>query len=274
MIILDGNKLSKEILMEISEEIKKKQLRLKIAVILVGNSLVSSSYIRKKQEACEAVGVGFKLFNFSSEIDGGELSEAIKKIINDKNFSGVVVQLPLPSKFNTAEILNFIPVEKDIDVLSDKSFADFSMGSLPIFPPVVGAIKYLLERYEISIVNKKMALVGKGKLVGRPLSVWLKNNRADFSFIDKSVDNIPDFTKNADIVISGTGCPGLIKKDMVKDGVILIDVGTSSEEGKIRGDIDMDAYKKASYVAPVPGGVGPLTVACLIDNLIKLNQKA
>jgi len=273
MIILDGNKLAKEILEDLAGEIREKQLQLKTAVILLGNNLISSSYVNKKKEACETVGVGFQLFNFPSDIGGSELREKIKKIIDDKSISGIVIQLPLPQKVDTSEILNLIPVSKDIDVLSDASFEKFSKNNLPILPPVVGAVNYIFEKYKIPIKGKKIVLIGKGKLVGKPLSVWLTNNEAEFYFIDKSVGNVGDFTKNSDIIISGAGFPGLVKKDMIKAGAVLIDVGTSSENGKIKGDIDSSAYQKASYVAPVPGGVGPLTIACLISNLVKINQK-
>lgn len=272
MVILDGNKLSKEILENIAEEIRAKNFQLKLAIILVGNNLVSDSYINKKQEACAAVGIDFELFKFSSKIDEGDLKKEVKKIVKDKNVSGIVIQLPLPQKFNTSAILDLISPEKDADVLSSVSFDKFSKNNLPILPPVVGAVKYLLEQYKIPIADKKIVLIGKGKLVGKPLSVWLKNNKMKFSLLDKGINNISDFTEKADIIISGAGCPGLIKENILKDGVVLIDVGTTSEEGRIKGDVDQAAYQKASYVAPVPGGVGPVTIACLIDNLLKLHS--
>lgn len=273
MVILDGNKLAKEILANIAKEIRGKHLHLKLAVVSVGNNLASGLYIGKKKEACAQAGIDLKLSNFPSDIDKVILAKEIKKIIEDKSVSGLVIQLPLPPKFDASEFLNLIPARKDVDVLSSASFDKFSENNLSILPPVVEAISRLLEKYNISLKNKKIFLLGNGRLVGRPLSVWLKNKKIDFSFADKNTPNIPGIVKNSDIIISGTGCPGIIKKEMVKDGVILIDVGTSSENGKIKGDIEPSAYQKASYVAPVPGGVGPLTVACLVYNLVKLNKK-
>lgn len=272
MVILDGKKLSKKILKNVAKEVKKKHLSLKLAVVLVGDNLVSMSYTNKKQQACRAVGIDFQLFHFFSNIDNSELKKEIKKIVDDKNISGIIVQLPLPLKFNTSEILNLIPPEKDIDVLSDISFEKFSKNTLPILPPVVGAIKHLLGEYKISIKNKKIALIGKGRLVGKPLSVWLTNSKINFFIIDKNTDDISKFTKESDIVISGAGCAGLIREYMIKPGAVLIDVGTSSEEGKAKGDIDPLSYKKSSYIAPVPGGVGPVTVAILIENILKLKS--
>jgi len=270
MILLDGQKLSKKILENIKNEIKKKQLKLKLAVVLVGKSEVSKSYINKKKEACDFVGVEFKLLNFSPDIPEEELKKEIIKLANDKNINGIVIQLPLSPKLNTHDILNLIPEKKDPDILSDISFQKFEDGKLGILPPVVGAIKYLLEEYKISLKNKKIVLVGKGKLVGKPVSAWLESKKADFLIIDKNTKDITKTIEQADIIISGAGSSDLIKRDMIKQGAVLIDAGSSSEEGIVRGDIEKNAYKKASYVAPVPGGVGPLTIVCLLKNLIFL----
>lgn len=270
MILIDGNKLSKKILNNVKQEIQKKQLKLKLAVVLVGNTAVSKSYINKKKEACEFAGIDFELLNFPEEISEEDLKKEVVKLAEDNNVSGIVIQLPLPQNFNSQKILDLIPAEKDIDVLSETSFEKFSKKELPIFPPVVGAVKNLLEEYNVNIENKRIAVIGKGKLVGKPLAAWLKNIKADFSVIDRTVENISEITKKADVIISGAGSLGLIKKDMIKDGAVLIDAGASSEEGEIKGDIDKDCYEKASFVAPVPGGVGPVTIACLIDNLLNI----
>lgn len=271
MIILDGKKLSEKILENLRNEIEQKQLKLKLAIILVGKNKVSEIFVRGKYEACKKVGIDFKLCSFSENIEEEKLKEKITELATDSEISGIVVQLPLPKNFNTQEILNLIPLKKDVDVLSGVAFEKFERNQLPILPPVVGAIKYFLEEYKISLANKKIVLVGKGKLVGKPLAIWLKNQGLDFSVVDRSVPDIKAITKEADIIISGAGVPGIIKEDMIKEGVILIDAGTSLEQGIIKGDIDKLAYKKASFVAPVPGGVGPVTVACLLENLIKIN---
>ncbi len=236
MRILDGKKLSNKILNSLKKEIKNKQLRLKLAIVLVGRDLVSEIFIRQKQKACEKVGIDFELFKFASTINAAKLKKEIIKIAQDPNNSGIVIQLPLPKKFNTEEILNLIPAEKNAEISS----------------PVVCAVERLLKEYKISIKHKKIVLIGKGRLVGRPLSIWLNKQKIKFSNIDK--------IKKADIVISGVGKPNLIKGEMVKKGVIVIDVGA---------DVDFKTVsKKASYITPVPGGVGPMTVACLLKNLI------
>ena len=269
--ILDGTKLSQKILNNLKRQVSKKQL--KLAVVLIGDNLVSQVYIQKKKKACEEIGIDFVFFKFSSRIKESKFRKELEKIDKDPNISGIIVQLPLPKEFNTQEILNIVSSQKDVDVLSEKNMSEFLGGTLPILPPVVAGIKYLLEEYDISLKGKEIVLVGDGKLVGRPLSVWLSHQDLDYSVLDKSVENISKFTEKADVIISGTGVANLIQNSIVKKGAILIDAGSSSEGGKTIGDISIDAYSKASFVSPVPGGLGPVTVACLLENLIKLNSK-
>lgn len=263
-IILDGKKLSERILENLREEIKIRRLKLKLAVILIGENKISQVYIREKQNACQKIGIDFELFRFPLDISQPDLRKEIVKIVKNPENSGVVIQLPLSKHFNSQEILNLIPPEKDIDVLSEKS------SSLSIISPVVKAISELLKEYKISLKNKNIVVVGKGKLVGQPLILWLEKEKANFSVIDQKTKDISIFTKKADIIISGVGSPGLIKKEMIKQGAVLIDAGISSENGKIKGDINKKAYLKASHIAPVPGGVGPLSISFLLTNLIDM----
>ena len=235
-MILNGRKLADKILNNLKREIKEKQLKLKLAVVLVGENSDSKIFIRQKKKACEKVGIDFELFKFSSKISNSELKKEIKKIVQKSDINGIVVQLPLLKNLHTEEILNLIPKEKDAEIVS----------------PVVCAIERILKEYKISLRNKNIVLVGKGRLVGQPVAIWLKKRNLKFSDIDE--------IKNADIIISGAGKPNLIKGGMVKKGVIVIDVGK---------DVDFKSVsKKASYITPVPGGVGPITVACLLENLI------
>ena len=273
MIILNGKRISEKIFRNLKKEIKRKRLQLKLAVISVGDNPVSEIFIKEKEKTCQRIGISFELFEFSSNISETELKGKIKGIVNNPENSGIVIQLPLSENFNTQEILNLIPPGKDVDVLSEESTEKFREGSLKILPPVVEGIKKLLEEYKISVKNKKIVLVGAGKLVGKPLSVWLSRENADFSVVDKKTEDISSFTKKADIIISGVGKSKLITGEMVKEGAVLIDAGTSCEGCKAVGDIDFESVsKKAGYITPVPGGVGPLTVVCLLENLMKLNK--
>lgn len=236
MIILDGKKLSEKILKKLKAKIKRKRLKLKLSIVLVGEDSDSKIFVREKQKACKRVGIDFELFKFSSKISNLELKKEIKKIVQNPNIKNIVAQLPLPKGLKTEEILSLIPEEKDAEIVS----------------PVVCAVDRILKEYKISLKNKRIVLIGKGRLVGRPLSAWLRKQKMKFSNIDK--------IKNADIIISGAGRRNLIKGKMVKKGVVVIDIGK---------DVDFKSVsKKASYITPTPGGVGPVTVACLLHNLI------
>ena len=266
MKLLDGKKLSEKIL----EKIKKRRLNLSLAVVLVGDDPVSKVFFRQKEKACKKIGIGFKLFKFSASISEEELKKELEKLGKDKKVSGIIIQLPLPKKFDSQEILNLIPLEKDIDVLSERALEKFRAGELLILPPVVGAVSHLLEEYNISLKGKKVVLVGKGKLVGFLIYLWLLRKGAKVLVVDKSTKDVSSVTKKADILISGVGKPNLIKGDMVKKGVVVIDAGTALRDGKLVGDVDFEKVSpKAEYITPVPGGVGPLTVASLLENLIK-----
>ncbi|MDD2731917.1 MAG: bifunctional 5,10-methylenetetrahydrofolate dehydrogenase/5,10-methenyltetrahydrofolate cyclohydrolase [Candidatus Pacebacteria bacterium] len=269
MTILDGNKLADRILDNLKKKIIEKKLNLKLAVVLAGESLASKSFIRKKEEASRKIGIEFNLSFFPLDVSEDDLKKEVKRLAEDASVSSIVIQLPLPKGFNAPDILNMIPPEKDIDVLTDINFDKFERNKLMILPPVVGAVKCFLEEFNIDINNKKVVIVGKGRLVGKPLAVWFKNRNINYSVIDRSTKNISEITKEADIIISGAGSPGIITDKMVKEGVVLIDAGTSSEEGRVKGDIDKNAYHKASFIAPVPNGIGPVAVACLLDNLFK-----
>lgn len=272
--ILDGKELSEKILRNLGREIKKFKLRLTLAVIQVGENSVSQIFINKKKEACEKIGISFKLFKFTARIKTPELNKKIKKIIRSPNNSGVVIQLPLPKKFIPEKILNLIPEEKDVDVLSEKSLGKFYQGTLRILPPTVAGILFLLKNYKIRLKEKNIVIVGAGRLVGLPLAIKLLKEKATLSVLNKWAKDVSSFTGKADILISAVGKPRLIKDRMVKKGAVVVDAGTSVKNGKLRGDVDFKSVsKRAKHITPVPGGVGPMTVVCLIENLIKLSKK-
>lgn len=274
MKILDGKKLSEKILQGLKKEIKKANLKLRLAVVQVGKNPVSNVYIESKRKAAEKLGMNFKLYQFDEKIRPDDLKKEIERIVGDPENSGVIIQLPLPKKFLTDEFLNLIPAEKDVDVLSEKSLGKFYQGKLKILPPIVAGILELLRNYKIKLKGKNIVLLGAGRLVGLPLAVQLMREKATISVLNEFTKDTASFTKKADILISGVGKPNLVKGDMVKRGVVVVDAGTTMLKGKLLGDVDLKSVaKKASYITPVPGGVGPLTVACLLENLVKLNRK-
>jgi len=270
--ILDGKKLSEEILENLKKKIKTRGLKLSLAVVQVGENPVSQIFISQKKKACERVGIDFKLCKLPAKISVSELKKEIEKVAKNPANSGVIIQLPLPKKFFPEAFLNLIPEEKDIDVLSEKSLGKFYQGTLKILPPTVQGILYLFKNYKIELKGKNVVIVGAGRLIGNPLALRLLQEKATVSVLNEFTKDAPSFTKKADILISGVGKPNLITGGMVKKGVMVIDAGTSIKKGKLMGDVDFKSVsKKASYITPVPGGVGPMTVACLIENLVKLN---
>jgi methylenetetrahydrofolate dehydrogenase (NADP+)/methenyltetrahydrofolate cyclohydrolase len=256
-IILDGKKLSEKILGDLKEKIKKSGKRLKLAAVLVGENRNSKIFLRQKEKACERVGINFKLYKFEEGISQESLMDEVDRICQDPENHGIIIQLPLPENINTQEILNLIPPKKDVDALSDRT------SDILVLSPVLEGILELFREYNIEIKDKYIVVVGKGRLVGRPIISWLKEQGEKFTVIDKSTPNISRFTKEADILISGAGQSGLIKGNMVKRGVVVVDAA---------GDVDFESCApKASYITPVPGGLGPMTVAEVIKNLVILN---
>lgn len=256
--ILDGKKLSEKILEDLRIKIKKSGKKLKLAAILVGEDKDSKIFLRQKERACQKVGIDFQLFKFSASIGQEVLEKEVGKIARQEN-QGIIIQLPLPGHIKTQEVLNLIPAEKDVDALSGKILPE------KILAPVLGGVLELFKEYEINIKGKNVVVVGRGLLVGKPVSEWMKKNGVRVSVIDKKTRNISEITKKADILISGVGKQKLIKGDMIKEGTAVVDVA---------GDVDFKTVEpRASYIAPIPGGVGPMTVVTVIKNLIILNKK-
>jgi len=270
--IIDGKRISQEILKNLEKIIKRKRLKLKLGVILIGEDKSSKIFVREKEKASQKIGIDFKLFKFKTKIKQDKLKKEIEKIARKKEINGIVIQLPLPKKFKEKEILDLIPLKKDIDVLSSESLGKFYNGKLEIYPPSVGAVEEVFKRYKINLKGKNVVVVGQGRLIGKPLSVYLISKKATFSMVNEFTKNISDFTKKAEILISGVGKPEMIKGNMIKKGVIAIDFGCSFKDEKLKGDFDFESvFKKAGYLTPVPGGMGPINVACLLKNLVKLN---
>jgi len=271
--ILNGKELSEKILAKIKKAVKKSKLKLRLAVIQVGENSVSQVFINQKKKACEKTGINFKLFKFPAKISVLEFKKEIEKIVKSKVTSGVIIQLPLPKKFLAEEFLNLIPEEKDVDVLSEKSLGKFYQGTLKILPPTVNGILYLLKSYKIGSIGKNVVIVGAGRLVGFPLATQLLKEKATLSVLNEWTRDASSFTKKADILISGVGKSNLIKGNAVKKGGVVIDAGASMKDGELIGDVDFKSVsEKANYITPVPGGVGPLTVACLLENLVRLHK--
>lgn len=262
MQYVDGKKIAERMKEEIRELMKSSGPK-SLGIFYIGENKVIDSYVTLKKKMGESLGISVEVFKFDDKVSEKEIIEKIKEV--KEKYSGLIIQLPLPEKLNKENILNSIPTEKDVDVLSVETFRAFTSGKTEKTPPVVSAISEIVKVYKIDLKNKNIVVVGKGRLVGLPVGAWLERENLTFEFLDKD-DNTLKLNK-ADVIISGVGIPGIIGVDQIKDGVVLIDAGASTSSGKILGDIDKNAYIKAGLVSPVPGGVGPITVVSLFKNL-------
>lgn len=271
MVLLDGKKLSQKILAELKEEIAGLGKNLRLAAVVLGEDPVVLKFIEQKKKTAEEIGMDVRIYSFEVSITTNELRKRIAEIVHEKKNSGVIIQLPLPEHINEQYILNAILPEKDVDVLSARAVGNFAVGKSPIMPPVAGAVKAFFEEYRIDYKNKYIVIIGAGSLVGKPAALWFLQEKITFGMVEHLAGSPREFLKQADIIISGIGRPHYIIGDMVKEGVVVIDAGTSESSGKILGDVEFDSVApKAAYITPVPGGIGPLTVAILFKNLVSL----
>ncbi|MCK4264788.1 5-formyltetrahydrofolate cyclo-ligase [Candidatus Babeliales bacterium] len=268
--ILNGALLSEFFLNTKKIQIKKENIHAKLAVILVGEDPASQIYVRKKIKICQNTGIDFELIKFPENITESTIIKIVKELNKNKTVTGILIQLPLPKQLNTKYIINTITPAKDVDCLTDFSRNQL-IQNYEYFPCCTPqGILTILKHYNISLKNKKIVLVGHGFLVGQPLAQMLQNLQLPFTVCTLDTPNIRAKTLQADILISATGVPHLITEKHIKKGTIVIDAGTAKLNDKTVGDVDFDrVIKKVSYITPIPGGVGPLTIAMLIDNIIK-----
>lgn len=271
MILLDGKKLSEKIFEDIKDQVSKKAKKPRLAIVVVGENAVVEKFIAQKKKAAKLIGADLRMYQFAGDITTNELRKRIAKIVHETKNSGVIIQLPLPPQVSAQYILNAVTPEKDVDMLSARSIGNFAVGKSEIMPPVVGAVKAFFEEYMIDYKNKRILLLGAGALVGRPLALWFIEEKITFDVVQKTEAHPEKFIREADIIISGAGVPKLITGEKVKEGVVVIDAGTSESGGELVGDVDFESVSpKASYITPVPGGIGPVTVAVLFKNLLGL----
>ncbi|PIS21771.1 bifunctional methylenetetrahydrofolate dehydrogenase/methenyltetrahydrofolate cyclohydrolase [candidate division WWE3 bacterium CG08_land_8_20_14_0_20_41_15] len=266
-IIVDGKKIAEEILDEVKDGISKRNLSPSLHVILAGTDPASLVYVKKKEEACKKVGVSFFLHQPNNQ---SEILSLIKKLNEDSSATGILVQLPLPEGFSQEEIIQSIDPKKDVDGLTAANLGFLFSGNPKIVPATVVAVSEILKRHNVSCFGKKAVVVGRSVLVGLPVFALLKNLDATVTLCHSKTKDLKKELLDADIVVSAVGKRGIITKEMVKDGVVVIGCGIVREENKVFGDVFSEVSTKASVFTPVPGGVGPMTVACLLKNLVSL----
>jgi methylenetetrahydrofolate dehydrogenase (NADP+)/methenyltetrahydrofolate cyclohydrolase len=273
-MIIDGKKISQEIKDELKIEVEK--LRTKgiipgLAVILIGDDPASQVYVKNKEKACEQIGIKSSAYKLPETTDEKELLKLINKLNQDKQVHGILVQFPLPKHINKKKVIMAIDSKKDIDGFHPENFGRMAVG-YNSFPPCTAAgVLELLKRYNIRIEGSNAVVIGKSNIAGKPIAIMLLNAHATVSVCHTLTKDLGGFTKQADILVVAAGEPGLIKANMIKPGAVIIDVGINRlDDGRIVGDVDFEACREiASAITPVPGGVGPMTIAMLMKNCVK-----
>ena len=263
---MDGKNLSNIIKDDLRKEISMYVQTPILAVITIGDDEASKVYVNNKRKSCEQVGISFMHFDYLSEVKESVVINKIKELNKDASVNGIIVQLPIPDHFNVDKIINTIDVSKDVDGLTNESKIRRMNNKSSLIPCTTKGILELLDYYKINIESKRVVVVGRSELVGTPTyQECLKRNATVTICHSKTID-LGSITKEADILIVATGHKYLIDKNMIKEGCVIIDVGISRDNGKLYGDVNPNVSDKCSYLTPVPGGVGPMTVVMLLKN--------
>lgn len=276
MIILDGRKLRNALLEEVKQEVEKLSFQPLFSDIVIGDNPASLQYARMKKKMAETLGFGYVDAWFPADISLEKLKQGIERLVETPHMAGVIVQLPVPASLPQQEILDCIPAHIDVDVLSTEGAVSFYEKNQGLVLPTAQAVMYLLDEAQVDYTRDLFVVVGRGDLVGKPVAHILRKKGAHVEVVasDTSEADKLELLARADVIVSATGVAGLITGDMVRDGVVVIDAGTSEVSGTIVGDIDFDSVApKARYITPTPGGVGPVTVACLFKNILVSAQQ-
>lgn len=273
--IMDGKALSEKIYERIKTEVAKLEKKPTLAVIITSDNEAGKIYVRNKKRACENTGINSITVEFDETVSDEEFLSKIDELNKNPEVDAIMVQLPIPSHLDTEKILNSISPEKDADGLHYINAGKLFTGQIPnsVACTPKGIIR-ILDEYGINVEGKHAVVIGRSNLVGKPIAQLLMQKNATVTHIHSKSKNIEFFTKNADIIVVATGKSKMLKGDMVKEGVVIIDVGISRVDGKLSGDVDFDSVApKASFITPVPKGVGPMTVAMLIQNTLELSKQ-
>lgn len=276
--LIDGKELAKNIRQELKKEndkLKEKGINAKLAVILVGDDNASKVYIKNKSKACNDVGIEFEEILLDSNTTMDKLLNVIENLNLREDINGILLQSPIPKGLNIQEAFEKIDYRKDVDGFNPINVGKLMIGQDGFIPCTPYGIVRMLEEYNIPVEGKNAVVIGRSNIVGKPLSQCLLNKNATVTVCHSRTRDIQNVTRNADILISAVGKLNMVTEDMVKDGAVVIDVGMNRREnGKLAGDVDFENVKeKTSYITPVPGGVGPMTIAMLMNNVIKATKQ-
>ena len=274
MTIIDGKALAQEIRNELKlevKELKEKGINPKLAVIMVGEDKASAVYVRNKSKACNELGIEFEEFIKGNETTQKELIDLIDELNKREDIHGILLQSPIPKNLDIREAFNRIDSKKDVDGFNPINVGKLAIGEDCFISCTPYGVIKMLEAYNIEIEGKRAVVIGRSNIVGKPVAQCLLNKNATVTICHSKTRNIAEVVREADIVIAALGKPKFVTENMIKDGAVVIDVGINrNSEGKLEGDVDFEnVSKKASYITPVPGGVGPMTIAMLMNNVVK-----
>ena len=270
-IILDGKKLSSYIKEKVKQRVSDFEIeygrKISLAVVLVGENPASQIYVKNKIKAAEFVGIRSLSFNLPETASEKQISDLVKSLAEDDGVDGILVQLPLPKGIDEDKILSLIPPQKDVDGFTAENVGNLVLSKKCIVSCTPSGVIYMLHSTGVPLTGKSAVVVGRSNIVGKPVALLLLHENCTVTLCHSKTVDLAEITKKADIIVSAVGKPKMITADMVKDGAIVIDVGINRTESGLCGDVDFESVKeKASYITPVPGGVGPMTIAMLMQN--------
>ena len=277
--IMDGKAVASEVKLEVKEQVARLKMQYNVtpglAVILVGDDPASAIYVRNKQKACDEVGIYSRTFSFAADVEQKELEILITELNRNPQYNGILIQMPLPKLLDARALINLIHPDKDVDGLVPFNMGRLMIGEQALYPCTPLGIMILLQRYSIPISGAHAVIVGRSNLVGKPLSLMLLAANATVTVCHTKTKQLSEIVKQADILVAAAGKRGLINGEWIKTGAVVIDVGTNrTETGKLTGDVEFEqAEKRASFITPVPGGVGPMTIAMLLKNTLAATER-
>lgn len=272
-VILDGKAVSAKVKEEVKEEVealKKQGVSVGLAVIIVGNNPASRTYVNNKKKACEAAGILSEEYALPEETTQEELLALVEELNHKDSINGILCQLPLPKQLDEEAVIAAISDKKDVDAFSAVNVGHIMIGDYSFLPCTPAGIMEILRHYNIDVAGKECVVIGRSNIVGKPMAMLLLHQNGTVTICHSKTQNLKEVTSRADILVAAVGIPHFVTADMVKEGAVVIDVGMDRDEnGKLCGDVDFAAVEsKASYITPVPGGVGPMTIATLLKNTV------
>lgn len=276
--IIDGKAVSARVKAEVkkeAEDLKKQGIEIGLAVVIVGNNPASRVYVNNKKKACEEVGFNSYEYALPEETTEEQLLELVEKLNSNEKVNGILVQLPLPEQINENAVINAIRPEKDVDAFHPENVGHIMIGDFSFLPCTPAGVMELIAETGVDVCGKSCVVIGRSNIVGKPMAMLLLHKNGTVTVCHSRTKNLAEICSKADILVAAVGKAGFVTPDMVKEGAVVIDVGMNrNSEGKLCGDVDYAAcFDKAGYITPVPGGVGPMTIAMLMRNTLTAAKK-